>query len=168
MQRVKNFAAFLGRFTQIALISRTCAAISFIWRRAASVYRPSFNPTVSSCVSSGSRSSANMVGHTSFIHEPRKLPVVLSPEEVRLLDAAPGLEYKAALSVAYGAGLRATEVISLKIGDIDSKRMLIRVEQEQRPQGPLCDAVAASARTAALLVEGHRPPGLAVFRDRTE
>jgi integrase/recombinase XerD len=47
----------------------------------------------------------------------------------RLLDAAPGLKYKAALSVAYGAGLRATEVISLKIGDIDSKRMLIRVEQ---------------------------------------
>jgi integrase/recombinase XerD len=55
---------------------------------------------------------------------------VLSPEEVaRLLDAAPGLKYKAALSVAYGAGLRAAEVISLKIGDIDSKRMVIRVEQ---------------------------------------
>jgi integrase/recombinase XerD len=56
--------------------------------------------------------------------------VVLSPEEVaRLLDAAPGLKYKAALSVAYGAGLRATEVISLKISDIDSKQMIIRVEQ---------------------------------------
>ena len=65
-----------------------------------------------------------------FIHEPRKLPVVLSPEEVaRLLDAAPGLKYKAALSVAYGAGLRAAEVISLEVGDIDSKRMVIRVEQ---------------------------------------
>ena len=59
-----------------------------------------------------------------------RLPVVLSPEEVaRLLDAAPGLKYKAALSVAYGAGLRASEVISLKIGDIDSARMVIRVEQ---------------------------------------
>jgi hypothetical protein len=45
------------------------------------------------------------------------------------LDAAPGLKYKAALSVAYGAGLRAAGVISLKIGDIDSKRMVIRVEQ---------------------------------------
>ena len=65
-----------------------------------------------------------------FIREPRKLPVVLSPEEVaRLLDAAPGLKYKAALSVAYGAGLRATEVVSLKVSDIDSKRMIIRVEQ---------------------------------------
>lgn len=41
-----------------------------------------------------------------FVREPRRLPVVLSPEEVaRLLDAAPGLKYKAALSVAYGAGL---------------------------------------------------------------
>ena len=64
------------------------------------------------------------------VREPRKLPVVLSPEEVaRLLDAAPGLKYKAALSVAYGAGLRASEVISLKIADIDSDRMVIRVEQ---------------------------------------
>ena len=65
-----------------------------------------------------------------FVREPRRLPVVLSPEEVaRLLDAAPGLKYKAALSVAYGAGLRASEVISLKLGDIDSARMVIRVEQ---------------------------------------
>ena len=64
------------------------------------------------------------------VREPRKLPVVLSPEEVaRLLDAAPGLKYKAAFSVAYGAGLRASEVVSLKIADIDSTRMVIRVEQ---------------------------------------
>jgi integrase/recombinase XerD len=46
----------------------------------------------------------------------------------RLLDAAPGLKYKAALSVAYGAGLRASEIISLKVGDIDSARMVIQVE----------------------------------------
>ena len=49
----------------------------------------------------------DIIEHTAFIHEPRKLPVVLSPQEVaRLLDAAPGLKYKAALSVAYGAGRR--------------------------------------------------------------
>ena len=71
-----------------------------------------------------------IIEHTAFIHEPRKLPIVLSPEEVaHLLDAAPGLKYKAALSAAYGAGLRAAEVVSLKVGDIDSKRMVIRVEQ---------------------------------------
>ena len=73
---------------------------------------------------------AAIIEHTQFVREPRKLPVVLSPEEVaRLLNAAPGLKYKAALSVAYGAGLRAAEVVSLKIGDIDSQRMVIRVEQ---------------------------------------
>jgi integrase/recombinase XerD len=55
---------------------------------------------------------------------------VLSPEQVaRLLDAAPSLKYKAALSVAYGAGLRASEITSLKVEDIDSTRMVIRVEQ---------------------------------------
>jgi len=68
--------------------------------------------------------------HLVFVHEPRKLPRVLSPEEVlRLLEAAPNAKYKAALSVAYGAGLRAMEVASLKVSDIDSQRMLIRVEQ---------------------------------------
>jgi integrase/recombinase XerD len=62
--------------------------------------------------------------------QPRKLPTVLTQEEVaRLLDAAPGAKYKAALSVAYGAGLRASEVLSLKVSDIDSARMLLRVEQ---------------------------------------
>ena len=65
-----------------------------------------------------------------FVPEPRKLPVVLSADEVaRLLEAAPSLKSKAALSVAYGAGLRASEIVSLKVGDIDSARMVIRVEQ---------------------------------------
>src|SRR5258706_15682403 len=65
-----------------------------------------------------------------FVREPRRLPVVLSPDEVaHLLDAAPGLKYKAALSVAYGAGLRVSEIISLKVSDIDSARMVIRIEQ---------------------------------------
>ncbi|WP_394885933.1 tyrosine-type recombinase/integrase (plasmid) [Mesorhizobium sp. AaZ16] len=61
---------------------------------------------------------------------PRKLPEVLSVEEAaRLLEAAPGIKYKAALGVAYGAGLRVSEVAHLKVDDIDSTRMLIRVEQ---------------------------------------
>jgi integrase/recombinase XerD len=72
----------------------------------------------------------DVVAELPFIREPRKLPVVLSPEEVaRFLEAAPGLKYRAALSVAYGVGLRAAEVVSLKVSDIDSTRMVIRVEQ---------------------------------------
>jgi integrase len=55
---------------------------------------------------------------------------VLSVEEVTLLlQAAPGPKYKAALATAYGAGLRVSEVVALKVGDIDSERMLLRVER---------------------------------------
>lgn len=69
------------------------------------------------------------VGLTT-VREPRRLPVILGRDEVaRLLDAASGLKYRAALSVAYGAGLRASEVVSIKVGDIDSERMVIRIEQ---------------------------------------
>jgi integrase/recombinase XerD len=60
----------------------------------------------------------------------RKIPVVLTMEEVkRLLDATTCLKHQAALSVAYGAGLRVSEVAALKVSDIDSKRMLLRVER---------------------------------------
>jgi integrase/recombinase XerD len=75
---------------------------------------------------------ANLAGQLTRVHYPRRLPRVLIAEDVgRLIEAAPGpgLKYKAALSVAYGAGLRASEVVALKVCDIDSKRMLIRVEQ---------------------------------------
>ena len=66
----------------------------------------------------------------TFVAEPRKIPVVLSPEEVRrFLDAAPGPKYKAAFSAAYGAGLRVSEIVALKVSDIDTKRMLLRIEQ---------------------------------------
>jgi site-specific recombinase XerD len=61
---------------------------------------------------------------------PQKLPMVLSTDEVkRLLEAAPGLKARSALSVAYGAGLRASEVVHLKIADVDSERMILRIEQ---------------------------------------
>ena len=63
------------------------------------------------------------------VHQPRKIPEVLSVKEVtRLLDAAGSLRNKAALSVSYGSGLRASEVCHLKIPDIDSQRMILRVE----------------------------------------
>jgi integrase/recombinase XerD len=64
------------------------------------------------------------------VRVPRTLPVVLSPDEVRRLIAATGnLKHQTALSVAYGAGLRAGEVVALKVGDVDSQRMTLRVEQ---------------------------------------
>jgi integrase/recombinase XerD len=73
---------------------------------------------------------ADATAKMSAVREPRRLPVVLSREEVaRLIDAAGKPKYQAALSVAYGAGLRASEVVGLKVSDIDSARMTLRVEQ---------------------------------------
>jgi integrase/recombinase XerD len=64
------------------------------------------------------------------VHVPRTLPVILSREEVgRLIAAADNLKHQTALAVAYGAGLRASEVTALKVGDIDSQRMTLRIEQ---------------------------------------
>ena len=92
---------------------------------------------------------------------PHRMREVLSVEEAaRLFDAAPGIKYKAALGVAYGAGLRVSEVAHLKVDDIDSARMLIRVEQgkpvlsaclagsRRGRQGPQRHALAATAGTA--------------------
>jgi len=64
------------------------------------------------------------------VYQPRRLPEILSCDEItRLLRATDSLKYQAALGVAYGAGLRASEVVHLKVTDIDSERMVIRVEQ---------------------------------------
>jgi integrase/recombinase XerD len=65
-----------------------------------------------------------------YAREPRKLPVVLSADEVvRFLEAVPGLKSRTALTTAYAAGLRASEAVRLKVSDVDSGRMMLRVEQ---------------------------------------
>ncbi|WP_315850553.1 tyrosine-type recombinase/integrase [Sphingobium sp. B2] len=63
----------------------------------------------------------------------RKLPAILSPDEVvRFLEAVPSLKSRAALTTAYAAGLRVSEAVNLKIGDIDSDRMLLQVRHGKR------------------------------------
>lgn len=75
-------------------------------------------------------SRPELMAKMQHVRVPRTLPVVLSREEVaRLIAAAPNLKHQAALSVAYGAGLRASEIVGLKVGDVDSQRMTLRVEQ---------------------------------------
>ena len=130
VQRVKDFATFLGR-------SAASAEAEDVRRfrlhlTASGAGTPKINATVAALrfFFKVTLDRPDLTKHLSFIHEPRKVPVVLSPEEVaRFLEAAPGIKYKAALSVAYGAGLRVSEVVSLKVSDIDSKRMMLRVEQ---------------------------------------
>jgi integrase/recombinase XerD len=130
VQRIKNFTAFLGRSPDPASFEDVRRYQLHLAARGVGV--PTLNQNVATLrfLFRVTLKRHEIVEHTTFVHEPRKLPVVLSPEEVaRLLNAAPGLKYKAALSVAYGAGLRAAEVVSLKVSDIDSRRMIIRVEQ---------------------------------------
>jgi len=130
VQRVKDFAAFLSRSPATA--SKEDVRRYQLHLASNGAHTPKINSTVSALrfFFDVTLDRADLAKQASFVREPRKLPIVLSPEEVaRLLEAAPGIKYKAALSVAYGAGLRAAEVISLKVSDIDSQRMLIRVEQ---------------------------------------
>jgi site-specific recombinase XerD len=78
---------------------------------------------------------ANRLKRIKRVNQPRKLPEILSVEEVtQLIDAAGSLKYKAALSISYGAGLRASEVVHLRISDIDKERESIRVEQGKGAQ----------------------------------
>jgi site-specific recombinase XerD len=130
IRAIRDFAVFLGRAPDTASLEDIRRFQLHLAQSGAQP--PVLNHTVSALrfFFRVTLKRHDIVEHTTFIREPRKLPVVLSPEEVaRLLNAAPGLKYKAALSVAYGAGLRAAEVVSLKVCDIDSKRMIIRVEQ---------------------------------------
>src|SRR6201993_4588506 len=130
VQRVKDFAVFLGRSPDMAKSEDVRSFRLHLTSSGAGA--PKINATVSALrfFFNVTLDRPELAKHLSFMREPRKVPVVLSPEEVaRFLEAAPGIKYKAALSVAYGAGLRVSEVVSLKVSDIDSKRMMLRVEQ---------------------------------------
>jgi len=77
-------------------------------------------------VTLGKRDAPEMI---PLARRAEKLREVLTPEEIaRLIEAAPGPKYRAALSLAYGAGLRVSEVVAIKVADIDSARMVLRIE----------------------------------------
>jgi len=136
VQRVKDLATFLGRSPDTAEAEDVRRFRLHL--TASSAGTPKINATVAALrfFFKVTLDRPDLTKHLSFVHEPRKVPVVLSPEEVaRFLEAAPGIKYKAALSVAYGAGLRVSEVVSLKVSDIDSKRMMLRVEQGKSLSG---------------------------------
>ena len=130
IRQVKTFTAFLGRSPDQA-IPEDLRRFQLHQTRAG-VRPPSINGSVAALrfFFTVTLDRPEMARHLTFVREPRKMPVVLSPEEVaRLLEAAPGPKYKAALSAAFAAGLRVSEVVSLKVSDIHSERMLLRIEQ---------------------------------------
>jgi site-specific recombinase XerD len=127
---VRMFAAFLGRSPDTATADDLRR-----WQlhqREQGVQPPSFNSSVSALrfFLGVTLDRPDLARRLVVARQPQKLPTVLTPVEIQaLLDAAPGPKAKAAMAVAYGAGLRASEVVNLRAGDIDSTRMLLRVEQ---------------------------------------
>ena len=127
---VKRFAAFIGRSPDTATAEDLRRFQ--VHQTQAGMQPPGINSSVSALrfFFTVTLDRPDLSRRLAIVHQPRKLPLVLSVEEVaRLLEAAPGPKYKAALGTAYGAGLRVSEVVALKVTDIDSTRMLIRVEQ---------------------------------------
>ncbi len=146
---VSGFAAFLGR----SPASATAEDVRRfqVHQSALGMGAPSMNCTVAALrfFFTYTLDRPDLARKLIRIPYPRKLPTVLAPDEVaRLLAATTCLKHRAALSVAYGAGLRVAEVASLKVGDIDSERMLIRVE---RGKGGRCRHALLSADLLALL-----------------
>ncbi len=128
LRAIEVFAGFLGRSPDSATPEELRAWQLHMARAQVSIPVYNHRITVLRFFFSVTCGRDELARPLRFRRAPRKLPEVLSPDEVaRLLDAAPGpgLKYRAAFSVAYGAGLRASEVVDLKLGDI----MLIRVEQ---------------------------------------
>ena len=127
---VRNFAAFLGRSPETA--TPEDVRRFQIHQAGSGVQPPTINNTVSGLrfLFNITLDRPDLSRRLVLARYSQKLPTVLNVEEVgRLLEAARGPKYRAALGVAYGAGLRVSEVVGLRTGDIDSTRMLIRVEQ---------------------------------------
>ncbi|MGY3363384.1 site-specific recombinase XerD [Bradyrhizobium sp. GM2.4] len=103
----------------------------------------------------------------AYARKPRKLPVVLSADGVvRFLEAIPSLKSRTALTTVYAAGLRVSEVVLLKVVDIDSQRMLIRVEHGKGGKGPLRYALASAFEDSADVLAAHSAKTMAVSRPR--
>ena len=130
VRHVRSFAAFLGRSPDTATSEDLRRFQTHMAKQQVGV--PTINAAIAALrfIFNVTLERPDLVRPLASVHKPRKTPVVLSQDEVvRLLEAAPGLKYKAAFGAAYGAGLRVSEVVALKVSDIDSQRMTLRVEQ---------------------------------------
>jgi integrase/recombinase XerD len=95
----------------------------------------------------------NLAAEVWHLKGPEKLPPVLSPEEVkRVLTMARCLKARAMLTLAYGCGLRASEVVRLRAGDIDSEQKIIRIVQSKGQKDR--DAASGGPEAVAAMVEG--------------
>ena len=130
IRAVRSLAAYLGRSPDTATIEELRRFQLHMVDRGSSPITLNATITGLKFFFGVTLDRAELMARMQPVHVPRTLPVVLSREEVaRLIAAAPSLKYQTALSIAYGTGLRTSEVIALKVSDIDSQRMTLRVEQ---------------------------------------
>jgi site-specific recombinase XerD len=129
VRHVQAFAAFLGCSPMTATPDDIRGFQ--LHQRQSGMQPPSINTAVSALrfLFTVTLDRPDLARRLTVVRQPRRLPTVLSVEEIALLlQAAPGPKYRAAFATAYGAGLRVSEIVALKVGDIDSERMLLRVE----------------------------------------
>ena len=130
IRAVKRFAGFLGRSPDSATVEDLRRFQLYLVDHGTSPITLNATLTGLKFFFEVTLERPEAMARVSTVRMPRRLPVILSRDEVaRLIAAAPSLKYQTALSVAYGAGLRASEVVGLKVGDIDSQRMTLRIEQ---------------------------------------
>jgi integrase/recombinase XerD len=130
VRHVRSFAAFIGRSPDTATAEDL--RLFQLHQTRTGLQPPSVNSAVSALrfFFTVTLDRPDLARRLTVVPRPRRIPVVLSVEEVTLLlRAATAPKYKAAFATAYGAGLRVSEVVALKVGDIDSERMLLRVER---------------------------------------
>jgi site-specific recombinase XerD len=127
---VKNFARFLGRSPDTASVEDLRQYQLHLVEQGISSGNLNATITGLKFFFATTLERPEAMAKMSHVYEPRTIPLVLSLEEVtRLLQSAGSLKYQAALGVAYGAGLRASEVVHLSVTDIDSERRVIHFEQ---------------------------------------
>src|SRR6267154_869345 len=130
VRHVRAFAAFIGRSPDTATAEDL--RLFQLQQTQSGMQPPSINSAVSALrfFFTVTLDRPDLARRLTVVPYPRRIPAVLSVEEVTLLlRAATAPKYKAVFATAYGAGLRVSEVVALKVGDIDSERMLLRVER---------------------------------------
>jgi site-specific recombinase XerD len=156
----ERFAAFLGRSPETASADDLRRFQLFLIESGASICSRNRIMTGVRFLFRVTLRRHDLAAEIYHLKEPQKVPVVMSRDEIkRLLAMAASLKARAMLSLAYGCGLRAGEVVRLKVGDLDSAQNIIRIVQApfdklRRAQGPQRDAAGRYPGPPAALVEG--------------
>ncbi|MGD0133164.1 MAG: site-specific integrase [Bryobacteraceae bacterium] len=112
LEEIRSYQIYLAKERKVGISSRTVAV---------SALRFLYHVTLK---------QDRIIEMIPFPKQEYRLPVILSPEEVlRLLQAAPSFSHQVIFSTLYGTGLRVSEALHLRVPDLDSQRMMIRIEQ---------------------------------------